>query len=40
MFCHSKGGYTLIMLPHTATKYCESVDGTCDYVTYQNLVMQ
>ena len=34
----SKGGYTLVTLPRTVTPYRDSVDGTRDHVTYQNLV--
>ena len=35
-----KGGYTLVMLPHTIIPCHDSVDGTCDRVTYQKLVTQ
>jgi len=34
----SKGGYTLVTLPHIVTPYRDSVDGTRDRVTYQTLV--
>ena len=33
-----KGRYTLVTLPRNVTPYRDSVDGTCDHVTYQNLV--
>jgi hypothetical protein len=36
----SKGGYTLVTLPHITTPYRDSVDGTRDHVTYQKLVMR
>jgi hypothetical protein len=32
------GGYTLVTLPRTVTPYRDSVDGTRDHVTYQQLV--
>jgi hypothetical protein len=35
-----KGGYSLVTLPHNVTPCRESVDGTRDHVTYQNLVTQ
>jgi hypothetical protein len=35
---HHKSGYTLETLPHTLPPYRDSVDGTCDLVTYQKLV--
>ena len=34
----SKGTYTLVTLPRNVTPYRDSVDGTCDHVTYQKLV--
>ena len=34
----SKGGSTLVMLPHNITPYCDSVSGSRDRVTYQKLV--
>ena len=34
----SKARYTLITLPRNVTPYRDSVDGTCDHVTYQKLV--
>jgi len=37
MVARSKGGYTLVTLPHIATPYRESVDRTRDRVTYQKL---
>ena len=30
-----KGRYTLVTLPRNVTPYRDSVDGTCDHVTYQ-----
>ena len=33
-----KGRYTLVTLPRNVTPYCNSVDGTCEHVTYQKLV--
>ena len=33
-----KGGYTLVTLPRIVTSYRDSVDGTRDRVTYQELV--
>ena len=33
-----KGRYTLVTLPRNVTPYHDSVDGTCDHVTYQKLV--
>ena len=33
-----KGRYTLVTLPRNVTPYRDSVDGTCDHVTYQKLV--
>ena len=33
-----KGRYTLVTLLHNVTPYPDSVDGTCDHVTYQKLV--
>jgi len=36
--CVSKGGYTLVMPPRILTPYRDSVEGTCDRVTYQKLV--
>jgi hypothetical protein len=35
-----KGRYTLVTLPRNVTTYRDSVDGTCDHVTYQKLVTQ
>jgi len=32
------GGSTLVTLPRTVMPYRDSVDGTCDYVTYRKLV--
>jgi hypothetical protein len=29
---------TLVTLPHTEKLYYDSVDGTCDHITYQKLV--
>ena len=34
----SKGRYTLVTLPRNVTPYRDSVDGTCDHVTYQKMV--
>jgi hypothetical protein len=34
----AKGGYELVTLPRAVTAYCDSVDGTRGYVTYQKLV--
>ena len=33
-----KGRYTFVTLPRNVTPYRDSVDGTCDHVTYQKLV--
>jgi hypothetical protein len=33
-----KDRYTLVTLPRNITPYRDSVDGTFDHVTYQNLV--
>ena len=33
-----QGRYTLVTLPRNVTPYHDSVDGTCDHVTYQKLV--
>jgi len=35
-----KGEYTLVTLPRSIILYRDSVDGTCDRVTYQKSVMQ
>ena len=32
-----KGRYTLVTLPRNVTPYRDSVEGTCDHVTYQKL---
>jgi len=37
-FGESKGRYTFVTLPRNVTPYRDSVDGTCDHVTYQKLV--
>ena len=37
---YSEGRYTLVTLPRNVTPYRDSVDGTCDHVTYQKLVMR
>jgi hypothetical protein len=37
-FIALKGGYIPVTLPRTLTPYRESVDGSRDHVTYQNLV--
>ena len=34
----NKDRYTLVTLPRNVTPYRDSVDGTCDHVTYQKLV--
>ena len=34
----AKGRYTLVTLPRNVTPYRDSVDETCDHVTYQKLV--
>ena len=34
----TKGGYTLVMLPHIVTSYRDSVNGTRACVMYQKLV--
>jgi hypothetical protein len=34
----TKGGYTLVTLTRTVTRYRESVNGARDHVTYQKLV--
>jgi len=36
--CQSKAGSTLVTLPRNVTPYRDSVEGTCDRVTYQKLV--
>jgi len=33
-----KGRYALVTLPRNVTPHRDSVDGTCDHVTYQKLV--
>jgi hypothetical protein len=35
-----KGGYTLVALPCTIQPYHDSVDRTCDHVTYRKFVTQ
>ena len=35
-----KGRYPLVTLHRTVTPYRDSVDGTCNHVTYQKLVTQ
>jgi hypothetical protein len=35
-----KGGHTLVTLPRTVMPYRDIVDGTCDHIMHQKLVMQ